>query len=181
MSHPISLAHYNGIVKGTRPATGDDPTQWPHTVYSDWTQFHQTVIQEFSAPHCRPGGVITVAGKAIPQTLWSVLKRLHSKGIRIINDHIRKTQRLERSKNGGRYWTKQRYQTIPLEEDLVFLRYLDELLIKSERWEDVKDTDGLVIQRNLKWRHPFYKDVVKGYLWAHMRKKNAGTQYGGPI
>jgi hypothetical protein len=181
MSHPISLAHYNGIVKGTRPATGDDPTQWPHTVYSDWTQFHQTVIQEFSAPHCHPGGVITVAGKAIPQTLWSVLKRLHSKGIRIINDHIRLQQRLERSKNGGRYWTKQRYQTIPLEEDLVFLRYLDELLIKSERWEDVKDTDGLVIQRNLKWRHPFYKDVVKGYLWAHMRKKNAGTQYGGPI
>ncbi len=132
-------------------------------------------ITEFSKPAFAP---IKVAGKEHKQDLISTLKRLHSKAITYINNDIRKTQKSDKKGNDvvegktGYYYPKARHKTIPLQEDLEYLKLLDELFLKSEKWDITKDDFDMPISKKLKWRHPYAKDLRGMLVLTHLKTTN---------
>ena len=146
---------------------GIKPGQWV-----PWLK--DMTITEFSKPAFAS---IKVAGKEYKQDLTSTLKRLHSKAITYINKKIKEKQKQEkkgedvRAGHTGYYWRKARHKTIPLQEDLEYLKLLDELFLKNEKWDITKDDFDMPISKKLKWRHPYAKDLRGMLVLTHLRDK----------
>tara|TARA_R110000796_G_C14285359_1_gene403264 strand:+ start:59 stop:571 length:513 start_codon:yes stop_codon:yes gene_type:complete len=148
------------------------------TASGEWIPWLRTItIDEFSKPAF---GTIQVAGQSHQQDLMSTLKRIHHKAINHINHTIREAQKQEKKLNHivdgktGFYYTKRRHKTKPLHQDLEYLKLLEKLFLDSEQWEIVCDEYDMPVAKNLKYRHPYAKDLKGILVLAHL--KNSGTK-----
>tara|TARA_R110002051_G_scaffold216607_2_gene280890 strand:+ start:2004 stop:2522 length:519 start_codon:yes stop_codon:yes gene_type:complete len=157
------------VYESKNPAYGNiEPEQWV-----PWLK--DMTITEFSKESFAS---IKVVGKEHKQDLMTTLKRLHSKAITYINKKIKEKQQKEkkgkdvRAGHTGYYWRKARHKTIPLHEDLEYLRLLDKLFFTSEKWDTEKDEFDMPISKKLKWRHPYAKDLRGMLILTHLKTTN---------
>jgi hypothetical protein len=137
--------------------------------YHQWEGFHQQVLTALAESRDGITRIHRVAGREIPETFHTILRRLTRWGIRSINQDQRHLRSALSRK--GRRITIRTHSVVPLDRCEPFLRYLLDLLEQAERWEETRDEDGLLISRVLTWRHPLQRHCHRLLAFALLNRR----------